>query len=269
MSAFRRFIDLLFPLGEPPIQNSEVVGRGLEALRRARDERSIVMGRSRRVPGRLELRLPQGLYDELATAGGIRDVEFFLNDELMKDLRAEAMKTFGDAPVYVTVAVDATLPSNEITATVLVPESEETHTARHSLVADDRTVAPGLNHDASQINDSGYVVRHRLIVRKDGRLTADIAMMGRHWIVGRKGASGSPLPEGYRKIEIDFEPTISREQLRVDMIDTDRFRIQRIGQGRVRLADGGELAPEENRLIAPGVVFAIEDYELSIAQGGT
>lgn len=264
MSAFRRIIDLLFPSGEPAVERSQLIDRGLEALRSARDARKIVMGSSKRVPGRLELRMPQGLFDELALVGGVRDVEFFLNDELMKDLRIDGMKTFGDAPVHVSVAVDSTLAPNEIFACVVSADDEDVGSG-DPLEA--RTMVLGVDDVAPRHAVDNVAPRHRLVIRRGGRLVADILLEGRHWIVGRRGSGGRPVPDGCRKIDVDFEPTVSREQIRLDMIDDDRFRLQRVGHGAVVLGDGESLASDENRLVAVGVPFSIEDYEVTLVRG--
>lgn len=266
MNSLRRLVDLLFPKGEPAAEKSELIERGLEALRRARDERGIVMGKVRLVPARLELRVPSGIFDEIAQVGGQRDVEFFLNDELMKDLKVEGMKTFGDAPVHVSIAVDSSLSPNEISASVLSIEPE--HEMGSVRAENDRTMVLGADDAGFRPSTLPRAPEYRLVVRREGRVVADAGLDGRHWIVGRRGSSGRTSPDGCRKIDLELDTTVSREQLRLDMIDADRFRIQRLGQGSVTMGEGDQLAPGENRLIAVGISFVVEQYEMMIVRGG-
>jgi len=264
MSTLRRLIDLLFPSGETTRERNELLDRGLEALRRVRDERRLAMGRSILVPARLELLLPQGLFDQLTVVGGVKDVEFYLNDEIMKDLRAGGLRTFGDAPVHVSVNVESSLAANEILARVIAPENQGE--SERSGEQYDRTMVLGAGDVVRTSHDPPPAPMYRLMVRLHGKPVADVALVGRHWIVGRRGSTGRPLPEGCRKLDIAFEATVSREQLRLDLIDGDRLRLQQLGQGRVAVSGGALLVPEENRLIAVGLPFTVEDYELTVVR---
>jgi hypothetical protein len=270
-NALRKLIDTLFPSGDRTGDAGALIERGLEALRRERDERAITMGKQRMVPSRLELSLSQPLYDELAELAGVRDVEYFLNDELMKDLRLDRIKTFSDLPVHVTLAVDTSLAANEIRASVLAPESE--------LRPDPTMPSGGTPYDRTAVlgQDDALLARanqpqansqpsYRLVLRQNGIAIGSASLSGRHWIVGRRGVSGRALPEGCVKVDLDLPPTVSREQLRIDLIDAERMRLQCIGQGGTSLGDGDRLALDENRLIAVGVPIFVEEYELVITR---
>jgi|GEM_PF-1908102 len=264
-SPLRRLIDLLFPVGERRDNASELIERSLEALRAARDDRAIVTGRQRLVPSRLELRLAPERYDELAEVAGVRDVAFHLNDELMKDLRADRLRTFGDHPVHVTIAADPALGPNELYAVVLVPEGTEDIPSDGGTGPADRTMMLGEELPVSMASSAAAAAprRLRLVVRQGGATIGSVTLDGRRWIVGRRGTSGAPLAPGYTKVDLDLPPTVSRDQLRIDRIDAERLRVQSVGQGRVSIA-GEVLAQEEQRLVAVGMAIQVEEFEIVI-----
>ncbi len=260
----RSFFDVMFPSGEGKKKTSELIERGLDALRAARDERALAVGAHTLVPSRLELRLPQIRYDEMAEVGAVRDVEYFLNDELMKDLAGGDLRTFRDQPVYVTISADSSLQPNEIYAAVLPPQNPEEEMPVSGAVPRDRTSVlgeEGFPEPASVVPAAraGY----RLIVRDGGR-NREVHLVGRRWIMGRRGSSGRPLPEGFQKVDLDFPATVSREQVRLEMIAEDRMRIERIGKATVLLHGTEELREGETRLIPLGARFHIGDQEMVV-----
>jgi hypothetical protein len=268
----RNLLDTLFPVGEAKKKTSEMIERGLEALRAVRDARGFVTGNTRLVPSRLELRLAQARYDELAEMGAVRDIEYYFNDELMKDMTAAKMKTFGDHPVYVTIAADTALQTNEIYAAVLTPENDDAmpapagHTSevfdRTSVLGEESIAAAGPHHDAPAAAPT-----LRLVVSEAGRVR-EVPLEGRRWIIGRRGTSGRDLAEGYRKVDVDLPTTVSREQVRLDLIGGDRLRIERIGKAPVLLHGGEELRAGENRLLPLGGTFVIDTVTLSVVARG-
>lgn len=262
----RSIFDVIFPSGETKKKTSELIERGLEALRGARDERALSVGAATLVPSRLELRLPQIRYDELAEVGAVRDVEHFLNDELLRDLAAHSLRTFGDRPVYITITSDTSLQPNEMYAVVLSPESglPEPGNAAQSAPPYDRTSVlgeEGIPQPVAAAPDmpQGY----RLVVRAEGKLR-ELHLSGSRWIIGRRGSSGRPLPEGYSKVDLDLPPTVSREQIRIEMIAADRMVIQKIGQAPVLIHGSEELREGEQRLVSIGSIFHIGECELRL-----
>ena len=102
----RELLDKIFPTDDGRQKTNELVERGLQALRSARDEQSFTMGDVTRVPSRLELRLPQERFDALKAMEAARDLQFFFTDELIhhktpaprrKLLETGALKTVNDA----------------------------------------------------------------------------------------------------------------------------------------------------------------------------
>jgi hypothetical protein len=275
--AFRDLIEKMFPSDEGRKRTNELVTRGVEALRLARDERGFAMGDTMRVPSRLELRLPQDRYDELASMDAMRDLEFFFNDELMKDLAAEKLRTFGDHAVHVTIAVDPSLQPDEIYAMVLTPENEMGKRGSVRLAgspqgrgaaAQESTRVLGDESASTQTLDAatrGYGAAYHLRISGPGGYSHEERLEGAHWIIGRRGSSGRPLPAGYRKLDIEVRETISREQVKVDLFD-DRIRIERIGKAPVGLSKRDLLGEGENRVLALGAPFVIEDYEVVISR---
>lgn len=270
----RGLLDLLFPAGEGKKRTSELIQRGLEALRLMRDERGLETGGITRVPSRMELRLAQVRFDELAEMGAVRDIEIYFNDELMKDLKGRKMRTFGDHPIYVTIAADSTLQPNEIYVAVLPPEEEPVDRVpgavahRGSAEPYDRTSVLG-EEQTSVPRHPGMPPPHEpkttysLVIREEGR-SHQIRLEGKRWIIGRHGSSGQGLPEGYRKIDLDLPATVSREQVRVDLIGGDRLRVERIGKAPVTLQNNEELDAGDNRLLPLGTPFYIEKCELKV-----
>ena len=275
MSGLRGILDALFPSWDGRKKTSEVIERGLEALRAARDARGVMTGKTLLVPSRLELRLPQARYDELAEMGAVRDIEYYFNDEMMRDLTGSRMKTFGDHPVYITIAADTSLQPNEIYATVLTPETEDAIPVAAGSAGEifDRTsvlgeeaIAPGsFQHQAAAVPASGPTPAPMLrLVINEGGSSREMMMEGRRWIIGRRGTSGQALADGYRKIDLDLPTTVSREQVRLDLIGGDRLRIERIGKAPVRLSGGEDLQPGENRLLPLGAQFFIEEIVFAV-----
>ena len=262
----RSFLDTILPKGDARKPTSELIERGLEALRIARDERGLSVGSNTLVPSRLELRLPQMRYDELAEMGAVRDVEYYFNDELMKDLAAEKLRTFGDHPVYVTIAADSSLQPNEIYAAVMSPEGGAFVEPAMTPAPFDRTSVlgeqglPPIPPRPEAAVGSGL----RLTLRGAG-VGSERTLEGTRWIIGRQGSSGRPLPDGYRKVDLDLPPTVSREQVRVDLIGGDRLRIERIGKAPMTVHGGERLGEGENRLVPVGAPFQIEDREIVIS----
>ncbi len=259
----RGLIDMLFPAGEARKKTSELIELGLRALRDARDERAVIAGAETLVPSRFELRLSQGRYDELAEMGGVRDIAIYFNDELMKEMRGRRMRTFGDHPLYVTIAADPLLQPNEIYAAVLTPVQEHepdllppdpAYHDRTSVLGAEMPAAPAAPAPRPQL---------RLVVRA-GAPAADIGLEGTRWVIGRRGASGQPLREGYRKIDLDLPATVSREQVLLELIGGDRLRIERVGKAAVRLMGGDTLAEGESRLLPLGASFTIEQCEIAV-----
>jgi hypothetical protein len=234
------------------------------------------MGEMMRVPSRLELRLPQERFDELRGMDALRDLEYFFNDELMKDLAAENMRTFGDHAIHVSVAVDTTLQPDEIYATVLAPEGGTAERGKGVAAAfssgaraqDSTRVLGGDEGPSTQALDAaartvttGY---HLAINGPDGFAMSE-RLESAHWIIGRRGSSGRPLPAGYRKLDLDVRETISREQVKLDLLE-DRVRIERIGKAPMGLSKRDLLAEGENRVLGLGVPFYVEDYEIVISR---
>src|SRR5687768_3074375 len=118
-SGFQRWLDKFFPSDDGGHRTNALVEQGLHALRLARDERAFTMGDVTRVPSRMELRISPERFDELKAMDAARDLEFFFNDELMRDLQAEGMRTFGDHAIHITVAADPDLGPDELYAEVL------------------------------------------------------------------------------------------------------------------------------------------------------
>lgn len=261
---FRRLIDTLFPVGDPKAKKrtSELIATGLVALRTARDEKGVATDATTMVPSRLELRMAQGRYDELAEMGALRDVEFYFNDELMKDIASRRLRTFGDQPVWVTIAADTALQPNEIYAIVLAPKAAGERIASAQPAGyDDRTGV--LGDIVPDLPAAPPAPRYVLSMLVAGT-RAVVELHGTRWIIGRRGSSGHAVTEGCIKIDLDFPPTVSREQARIDLIGGDRLSVERIGKAPMRLASGEVLAVGERRLVSLGAAIFIDDCEIVV-----
>lgn len=271
------WLEKLFPSGdERRTSTSALVERGLEALRQARDERAFSMGDMMRVPSRLELRIPRERFDELREMDALRDLEFYFNDELMKDLSAGDMRTFGDHAVRVSIASDETLQADEIYGMVLAPE---VGAGRGGARASAPSAAPGAGRpDSTRVLGEGEapstiafdqeapaMAVHHLVVTGPDQMRDQRRLEGTRWLIGRKGSTGRPVPEGYRKIDLDLRENISREQARVE-VDGDRLIVQRIGKAGVTISGKDVLGEGEERVIPLGDPFYIDDYEITISR---
>jgi hypothetical protein len=270
-----RWLDRIFPADDGGQRTNALVEQGLEALRIARDERAFTMGDVTRVPSRLELRISPERFDELKAMDARRDLEFFFNDELMRDLAAEGMRTFGDHAVHVTVAADPDLGPDEIYAEVLAPEAgaprpEITGGRQNARPPEDSTRVLGdpdegpatvaIPASPPTVPDVSYTVR----VKGPGGFNSVEKLEGAHWVIGRRGSSGKQLPAGYRKLDLDVRETVSREQIKVDMMD-DRMQVERIGKGVVRIGEH-ELREGERRMLPLGASIRIDEYDIVIGR---
>jgi hypothetical protein len=277
-SGFQRWLDKFFPADDGGHRTNALVEQGLQALRLARDERAFTMGDVTRVPSRLELRISPERYDELKAMDAGRDLEFFFNDELMRDLAAENMRTFGDHAVHVTVAADPDLATDEIYAEVLAPEAGAP-SAPQARGGASRPAGAAPPEDATRVMgapDAGPstvaipsvaappMPSLRVRVKGPSGFEMNEPLDGRHWIIGRRGSSGKPIPVGYRKLDLDVRETISREQVKLDMME-DRMQIERIGKGIVRVGDD-ELREGEKRMLPLGAPFRIDEYEVMVSR---
>ena len=272
----RDLIDRIFPTEEGRRRTNELVERGLEALRIARDERAFTMGNVTRVPSRLELRISQERFDDMKGMDAVRDLEYFFNDELMRDLTAENMRTFGDHAIHVTTAVDSDLGADEIYATVLAPEGGKVDrpagspsAARPDLPDSTRVLgdddAPATVALDSMQSERPAEWSARLVIIAPGGARVEERMGSRQWIIGRRGASGRPIPAGYRKLDLEMRETVSREQLRVELGE-GTFVVTRIGRTPVTIGNKEPLAEGETRTISYGTPLYIDEYELIITR---
>jgi hypothetical protein len=279
-SGFKGWLDRIFPSDDGGQRTNALVEQGLHALRLARDERAFTMGDVTRVPSRLELRIAPERFEELKAMDAGRDLEFFFNDELMRDLAAENMRTFGDHAVHVTVAADPDLGPDEMYAEVLAPEAGTAPPPRQGGGSGSPARPPSAGpSDATRVMgapDQGpstvaipsaaaapqptYHVR----VKGPGGLSLNEPLEGRNWIIGRRGSSGKPIPVGYRKLDLDVRETVSREQVKIEIMD-DRMQLERIGKGVVTVGSD-ELREGERRMLPLGAPFMIGEYEVVVAR---
>lgn len=106
---------------------------------------------------------------------------------------------------------------------------------------------------------------HHLVVTGPDQMRDQRRLEGTRWLIGRKGSTGRPVPEGYRKIDLDLRENISREQARVE-VDGDRLIVQRIGKAGVTISGKDVLGEGEERVIPLGDPFYIDDYEITISR---
>lgn len=271
----RDLIDKIFPTEEGRRKTNELVERGLEALRIARDERAFTMGSVTRVPSRLELRISQERFDDMKGMDAVRDLEYFFNDELMRDLTAENMRTFGDHAVHVTTAIDTSLGADEIYATVLAPESGKAERAAGDsfgarpdlpdstrvLGNDDAPATVALDMQPERQPQTSA----RLVMIAPGGVRSEEQLNGRQVIIGRRGASGRPIPAGYRKVDLEMRETVSREQLRIELGE-GTFVVTHIGRTPVTIGNRESLAEGESRTLSYGTPVYIDEYELVITR---
>ena len=275
----RGIIDKLFPKDLEQKPSSKLVERGLEALRLVRDEHAVMMGTARRVPSHFELRLSPHRHEGVAGMDALRDMEFFFKDELMKDLTAENMRTFGDHTIHVRIADDPGLNDNELYAIVLNPDrrsrsaEHKAHgVANQSHVPDDSTQVLAALPAEQEPDESVTVVLDKIEdpmpsynfqVRPPDSSFATTELRGEHWVIGRRGSSGNPLPEGFQKLDLDLPTTVSREQVHVE-IDSSSVLVTSVGKGRVTFADDHALNQNESRRIEFGASFFVEGIEMRV-----
>ncbi|MCB0711927.1 MAG: hypothetical protein KDD67_06325 [Ignavibacteriae bacterium] len=275
-------LEKLFPKDEVQKPSSKLVERGLEALRLARDERGMMMGDVRRVPSHFELRLSTNRYEELVRMDALRDLEFHFKDELMKEMALEKSRTFGDHTLHVRIAADPGLGDKEIYAMILNPERRPTG---GGAVQQNRS-AGQVSEDATRVlsdevemleepmeeGDAATVMlgevqptppTYRLHLRFPDGTEREEDAGGSRLIVGRRGTSGTPIPENFRKVELDFPTTVSREQLRLEVEDHSVL-VTNIGKGTTSFADGQILGGGDSRRIRVGEPIVVEGIEVRV-----
>ena len=269
-SGFRTLIVRIFPNEYSQQGTSEFVTRGLEALRMVRDEHAFGMGEVRRVPSHLELRVSGERYDELVRMQAMRDLEYFFTDELMKDLAAEGMRTFGDHAIRVAIGSDEQLGPAELYAAVVTPEksapSSKGGSAAPPPVSDSTRVLDAEESPTAVMAPPEQTLapdRYNLVVTGPNGFRGEEVLSGDRWIVGRRGGSGRPIPVGYRKLDLNLRETISREQARVDL-SGGRITVQRIGKAPMSISKRDTLGEGESRTLEMGTPFYIDDYEITI-----
>lgn len=274
---FQKWLDKFFPSDDGGHRTNALVEQGLHALRLARDERAFTMGDVTRVPSRIELRIAPERFDELKSMDANRDLEFFFNDELMRDLSAEGMRTFGDHAIHITVAPDPDLGPDELYAEVLAAEAGDASRSQSSgglggpgaHVAEDSTRVLGAP-DAGPATvaipalETARPLAYQLRVTGPGEFAAVEAITGRNWIIGRRGSTGKPIPAGYRKLDLDVRETVSREQVKIDMMG-DRYQIERLGKGMVSVGNDA-MREGEKRILPIGASFFMDEYEVTIGR---
>lgn len=275
----RDILNKLFPRDEEEKRSSKFVERGLEALRLVRDENTVAMGTVRRVPSHFELRVSLQHYDTLQGMDALRDMAFFFKDELMKDLNAEKMRTFGDHTVRVGIAADAALGPNELYAVVLNPErvaEPVRRTAQRAApAAPDATRVLGTEPEPDESPTVAFAADApkqeeekkwgwNLSLRFPDGAVHQERLDGERWVIGRRGGTGA-LASGFRKLDLDLPATVSREQLSIEL-DHDTVLLKRIGKAAVGFKDGTTLAAGESRRLELGTPFYVEAVEVVIIQ---
>lgn len=267
-SRIRAVFETLFPSSDGTIERSQLVQQSLRSLRMVRDQQTLVMGSTKRIPSRYELRLSPEQFDQLQAMHALRDLEIFLADQLMKDSASGGMRTFGDHLLRVAIACDDTLTSGELYTATLPPEirppaasplaSPAAHPAHDDstrvLGAPDSAIPPAPFPQA-------LPAVWRAIVEGDGGAIANVELTQGTWIIGRYGNSGTPLPEQCRKIDLDVRPTVSRQQLRVEVLE-DSIVVEQIGKGRMWLAENDHFRPGFPRTLLPGSLIHVEEYTI-------
>lgn len=290
----REILNKLFPKDEEQKRTSKFVERGLEALRLVRDDHAVAMGTTRRVPSHFQLRVSPQHYDMLQGMDALRDMAFFFKDELMKDLNAEKMRTFGDHTVRVGIAADAALGANELYAVVLSPERaaeprrradradssanaappDATRILGQELPQDESPTvvfsgsdsAPDASAAAAEAPNGTEQWGWNLSLRFPDGTVREERLDGERWVVGRRGGTGA-LPAGFRKLDLDLPATISREQFSVEL-DRETLLLKNIGKAAVIFRDGTSLAANESRRLELDTPFFVEGIEVKIVVGG-
>ncbi|MBC8144429.1 MAG: hypothetical protein H7X80_02520 [bacterium] len=275
-SGFQRWLDKFFPSDDGGHRTNALVEQGLHALRLARDERAFAMGDVTRVPSRMELRMSPERFDELKAMDAGRDLEFFFNDELMRDLKVDGMRTFGDHAIHITVAPDPDLGPDELYAEVLAPEAGD---SSRPQVAYGGGSGGGVPEDSTRVMgapDAGPAtvampsvetarpLTYQLRITGPGNYALVEVLNGRNWLLGRRGSTGNPLPSGYRKLDLDVRETVSREQVKIDMMG-DRYQVERIGKGTVAVGND-QMRESEKRILPIGASFFMDEYEVMISR---
>lgn len=281
----KSIFDKLFPKEEQNRPSSKLVDRGLEAIRLIRDEESVTMGTVRRTPSHFELRVSPAQYQHLEGIDAMRDVEFYLKDELMKEMAAEGGRTFGDHTIHVRVAADESLNDNEIYAVILNPDrtpgkkgdGPPVAAAPHVPSGPDATRVLGdvspvdepSDDDRTVAVDAGGKPRlvHVVVVTFPDGSTHRETLTADKVVLGRKGSTGAPLPAGFAKVDLPLPSTVSREQLSIEL-DGPAYRVTRIGKGEVTLADGSTLEQGASRRIGFGGIIKMNGVELTIREEG-
>lgn len=281
-SRFRVLIDKLFPNSDGTIERSQFVQESLRSLRMVRDERALLMGTTKRIPSRYELRISADQFDQLRAIHAIRDLEVFLTDQLMKESSAGAMRTFGDHLLRVTIACDDALTTGEIYTAVLSPEVKQSTSQSTGQGASGptlRSFSGVIENDATRVmGESGNGTEPlpvpiqtplptprmwRIVVEWEGKGIANAELSQGIWIVGRRGSPRTPLPSNYRTIELDVRETVSRQQLRLE-VHEDWVVVEQIGKGRTFLAENDPLRPGFPRTMLPGAELQLEGYTIRL-----
>ncbi len=272
--ALRSLLEKLFPTEDRERRRSELVDRGLEALRGVRDEHAFAMGDVTRVPSHLQLHVAAERLDELRRMDAARDLEFFYTDELTGDLTASGLRTFGDHSMQVAIVADDRLAPGELYATVISPATQPVR-APSSRPAQDSTRLMGPSADdatmafepdeAAEQPAAQQQRSYFMVITGPDDFNVRQRLDSRRWILGRRGSSGRSLPEGYRKFDLDVRETVSREQVRIELMD-DRMTLARTGKAPVSLSKRDALDEGEERVLELGTPFFIEDYQVVIGR---
>lgn len=286
-SRFRTLIDTLFPSSDGTIERSQFVQESLRSLRMVRDERALLMGSTKRIPSRYELRISAEQFDQLKGMHAIRDLEIFLTDQLMKESSAGGMRTFGDHLLRVAIACDDALTSGEMYTAVLSPEIKQSplqrpfapHLAAHQptgrAIEEDATRVIGEYGNQSEShheNQSELLpapaqpplpIAWRIVVEQDGRAIANAQLSQGFWIVGRRGTPRPLLPHNHRSLELDLRETVSRHQLRLE-VHEDWVVVEQIGKGKAFIGQDDPLRPGFPRTMLPGTELQLEGYTIRL-----
>ena len=291
-SRFRSLIDMLFPSSDETIERSQFVQESLRSLRMVRDERALLMGSTKRIPSRYELRINPEQFDQLKGMHAISDLEVFLTNQLMKESSAGEMRTFGDHLLRVTIACDDALTSGEMYTAVLTPETKPpasphltAHPAPHRTAH--QPIGGAFANDATRVlgevesrSESPSERQReslptpaqppppspwRIVVEWEGEVIANAQLPQGFWIIGRRGNPRPALPQNHHSLELDLRETVSRHQLRLEVHD-DWVVVEQIGKGRVSVGQNDPLRPGFPRTMLPGTELQVEGYTIRLLQ---